>query len=914
MKKILLLLAITVSGIYSFAQETIIHYLSGTDKDHTVDWEFFCTKGRKSGTWTTIPVPSQWELMGFGNYAYGLDKQKTDEQGQYKYAFRAPAAWQNKKIFIVFEGVMTDTEVKINGQSAGDTHQGGFYQFKYDISSLLHFDTTNLLEVTVSKQSANASIERAERGGDFWTFGGIFRPVYLKIYPATYIDRVAIDARADGSFLMYAFTQGSAGSQVVEAQVQDLAGKAVGTPFRVSAADSVQLKSTLTSIKTWNPEQPNLYQVKVSIKDGTKTLHTITQRFGFRTVEMRPRDGFYVNGVKVIFKGVNRHSAWPETGRTLSRSVHWMDIIMMKDMNMNAVRMSHYPPDQEFLDLCDSLGLFVIDELTGWQAAYDTVAGRKLVKELVLRDVNHPSIILWSNGNEGGWNRALDGDYHWYDPQKRFVMHPWEKFNGTDSKHYPDFNYVTNSTLYGDEIFYPTELQHGLYDGGHAAALDDFWNEMQRHRFFAGAFLWSLADEGIVRTDKEDMIDTDGNHGPDGIVGPHREKEGSYYGIKEIWSPVVVLNKTIVAPFDGVIELENRYLYTNLNKCKFLWELARFANPGADSTKSQTLNSGSATVASITPGQRGTLKLNLPARTNADVLYLTALDAAGDEIFTWSWALHQPEDIIQNIPDVSSMSTILDTEDDQTLSLVVDGINYIFDKRTGFLSKVISNRKEIALSGGPSLAGAKLSLQSFKHYEEGRFHIVEPVYSDENRFWVKWIFASGQLPRLEYRYATRGESDYLGITFNYPEENITGMKWLGRGPFHVWKNRLQGMSLGVWEKKYNNTITGESWQYPEFKGWHSELYWVQLQNRENNFTVYTDQHNLFLYMLKPDRAKNAPNENTNPPFPTEGNIGFMHAISPIGTKFQPAEVMGPQSRKNVSLNSSFKGSLLFDFR
>jgi beta-galactosidase/beta-glucuronidase len=910
MKKLLLLLLLAVPGIKGNSQETITHYLSGTDKDHTVPWQFFCTKGRNSGAWTSIAVPSQWEQQGFGGYAYGWDKDKPDEQGLYKFNFDFSPGWRDKKVFIVFEGVMTDAEVKINGKPAGDIHQGGFYQFSYDITDLLQ--PSNLLEVTVSKQSSNASVEKAERGGDFWTFGGIYRPVYLKIVPATYIERVAIDAKADGIFNMLVFSQNTRSGQQVEAQVQDLAGRPVGAPFRVAVSDSVQLKNTFSSIKTWNPEQPALYQVKVSLKDGAKTLHTITQRFGFRTVEMKPQDGFYVNGVKIFFKGVNRHSAWPETGRTLSRSVHWTDITMMKDMNMNAVRMSHYPPDQEFLDLCDSLGLFVIDELTGWQAAYDTIAGRKLVKELVLRDVNHPSIIMWANGNEGGWNRALDGDYHWYDPQKRFVMHPWEKFNSTDTKHYPDFNYVTNSVLYGNEIFYPTEFMHGLYDGGHAAGLDDFWNEMHQHRFFAGGFLWSFHDEGIVRTDKNGEIDTHGNAGADGIVGPHREKEGSYFAIKEIWSPVAVLNK--LAPVNGLVEVENRYLFTNLNKCRFAWELGRFALPASDSTSTTVLQRGTATVPSIAPGERGVLKLNLPPKTNADVLYLTAIDANDNEIFTWSWALHNPGDMLKNIPDISSFSTILETEDEQTLSLVVDGVNYIFEKSTGFLKKVISNRKDISLHGGPDLAGVKLILQSFKHYDEGRLHIVEPIYSEENRFTVKWIFASGQLPRLEYRYNVRSESDYLGITFNYPEENITGMKWLGRGPYHVWKNRLKGMSLGVWQKKYNNTITGESWDYPEFKGWHSELFWVKLQNKVSDFTFYTDQPDIFVYMLKPERAKNAPNENTNPPFPSEGNIGFMHAISPIGTKFQPAEVMGPQSRKNVMLNAPMSGSLWFDFR
>jgi hypothetical protein len=154
----------------------------------------------------------------------------------------------------------------------------------------------------------------------------------------------------------------------------------------------------------------------------------------------------------------------------------------------------------------------------------------------------------------------------------------------------------------------------------------------------------------------------------------------------------------------------------------------------------------------------------------------------------------------------------------------------------------------------------------------------------------------------------------MGITFNYPEEKINGMKWMGRGPYRVWKNRLKGQQLAVWEKAYNNTITGQNWNYPEFKGWHSELYWVKLQNKECDFTVYTDRQNIFLKMLKPENPKAAGNNNTSPPFP-EGNIGFMHAISAIGTKFQRAEIMGPQSQKNVRQGSvPLTGNLYFDFR
>ena len=127
----------------------------------------------------------------------------------------------------------------------------------------------------------------------------------------------------------------------------------------------------------WTAESPNLYRVAVSLERGGKTLHTTTERFGFRTVELRPRDGLYVNGVKVRLKGVNRHSFWPDSGRTTSRAVSEMDVKLIKDMNMNAVRMSHYPPDRHFLETCDELGLFVLDELTGWQHRYDTEVGRE---------------------------------------------------------------------------------------------------------------------------------------------------------------------------------------------------------------------------------------------------------------------------------------------------------------------------------------------------------------------------------------------------------------------------------------------------------------------------------------------------------------------------------------------------------
>jgi len=898
------------------AQDTQYQYLSGTDKDHTVAWDFLINTGMKSGIWSKIQVPSNWEQQGFGTYNYYKDTQNPNEQGKYKYHFSVPASSSGKTISIVFEASMTETEVQINGQSAGPVHQGGFYRFKYDITKLLHFGGDNLLEVTVSKKSTNESVNQAERKADFWLFGGIFRPVYLETVPKTHIDRIAINAKADGMLSLDVFVANTANNNKIIAQVQRLNGQPIGGTFTTPVStnqEKISLKQLVKNILPWNPESPNLYNLVVSINGPNGIIHRIKQRFGFRTAELRFHDGFYVNNKKVVFKGVCRHSEWPESGRALSKDISLLDVKLMKEMNMNAVRMSHYPPDQHFLDVCDSLGMFVLDELTGWQAKYDTVVGRKLVKELVVRDVNHPSIVIWDNGNEGGWNTGLDGDYAKYDPQNRLVIHPWEKFNGADNKHYPDYNYVVNSVLYGKEVFFPTEFMHGLEDGGQGAGLDDFWSLMLKHPHLGGGFLWSFHDEGVARTDRNGQIDIQGNAAPDGILGPHREKEASYYTIKEIWSPVQVETKALPQNFDGKLPVENRYTYTNLSQCKFEWKLVSLALPGNSKLKPKTDASGVA-ASSLAPGEKGFLQLKLPAGwKNSDVLYLTAYDPFKKELFTWSWPVKSPGIFDSKLP-VLQADNIEVTETDASLVIKAAGITYYFDKKTGNIQKVVNARAEISLSGGPVVAGVNHTLKQLRHYTSGQDLIVEPTYEGGQQFTVKWTFSPGKLVKLDYQYAIRGEADFMGITFRYPEANITGMKWEGRGPYRVWKNRLKGQQFGIWHKDYNNTITGESWNYPEFKGYHADVYWVTVENKESPFTVYTTQNGTFFQMLKPAKPTAASNDNTNPPFP-DGDIGFMDAISPIGTKFQSADKLGPQSQKNMQMNyAPTKGSLWFDFR
>jgi len=918
MKNAFLQLLLTLISPFTFSQGTIIKYLSGTDKDHTVQWDFYCTGGSNSGKWTTIAVPSNWELQGFGTYNYGHDKTKGNEQGLYKHEFFAER-WTGKKVFIVFEGSMTDTKVMINGQLAGHVHQGGFYQFKYDITGLIKTNAKNVLEVTVDKTSANASVNDAERrNSDFWVFGGIFRPVYLEIVPQTFIDRIAIDATADGLFKLDVYLQHVVGGETVEAQLQKRDGTNIGTPFSTAAdttSEKVHLESYLEKPLLWSSEFPNLYQVVITLKSKSgAVIHRVWQRFGFRTIELRANDGFYVNGIKVVLKGCCRHSFWPESGRTLSYGINLSDVNLMKQMNMNAVRMSHYPPDRDFLDICDSLGLYVLDELTGWQAKYDTVVGRKLVKELVIRDVNHPSIIFWDNGNEGGWNTGLDNEYALYDPQKRTVLHPWAKFNGADNHHYPDYNYLLKKVATGEDVFFPTEFLHGLYDGGAGAGLDDFWDCMMKYPQNAGGFIWAFLDEAVLRKDKNGLYDTDGNHAPDGIVGPHREKEASFYTIKEIWSPVYIKLSSLDKNFNREISVENRYAFTNLSQCLFRWKLVKFPTARDKATKETIKAEGTVVNTNIKPSGKGILKLGLPVSwAKNDALYLTAFGPDHKEIYTWTWPI-QSTDAIQNMFAVfSSQSPIQAKETANSLAVKCDGIKYYFDKVTGYIQQVVKPDCTISLSGGPVLAGVKTELNQFVYQRLNEQYIIEANYRGEDSLHVKWTFTPGHPVKLEYTYSQSGDVDFSGITFNSPEEKMEGMKWLGRGPYRVWKNRLKGERFGVWHKAYNNTVTGQTWDYPEFKGYHGAVKWVVIENNQSPFTVYCGNNDVYLQMLHPAREADAlKNNNVEPPFP-EGSIGFLHAIAPIGTKFHSADAMGPQGQKNPAAGQPISGILWFDF-
>lgn len=875
-------------------ERTLVQYLSGTGSDDAVQWDFLCSGGANSGRWSKIEVPSQWELQGFGEYTYGRyymtdrNAEPSQETGLYRHSFKVPSAWKGREVDIVFDGVMTDALVKVNGKVAGEVHRGAFYRFSYRITDLVRFGGTNRLEVLVKKHSDDDSVNNAERRADWWLFGGIYRPVWLRALPKAHIGQLSLDPRADGTLRAVVETENAPADAAFRYVLKDREGRPLGERT-LSAGEEQQME--WTGIDPWECEHPNLYDLEVSLLDASgKVLHTVEERIGFRTVELRPRDGLYVNGVKVILKGVNRHCFHPESGRTTSEAVDLEDARLIRQMNMNAVR-SHYPPDERFLDMCDSLGLFYLDELAGWHGRYSTETGAKLLKEMVTRDVNHPSVIIWDNGNEGGWNTELDSLFGELDPQKRHVIHPWADFDGLDTHHYPAYLTGVHRFTNGYNVFMPTEFLHANCDEGAGAGLEDFWANYTAHPLFAGGFIWAFVDESVVRTDKGGILDSYTNMGNDGIVGPYREKEGSFWAVRNIWCPVQIEPFLITPSFDGTVRVKNTYLFTDLADCSLRWRILRVRTPGEGGI-TEELYAGTAAFPSIEPGM--TDKVQLPFGDllfRGDVLELEAFSPRGESLCTWRWSVRYADEYLRLHPVKSG-----------------GGLEVTFDDATGTPSRIIKDGRTVPLTGFRPV-GMKWQLRKTYSRREGDDFIYVAKYAGGVDS-VKWtVTADGRLGMdavvLNRENGGGGLDDawmdpnvqFLGFTFDFPEAEVAGMKWLGRGPYRVWKNRIRGHEFGLWSKPYNNTVTGQPagpharLQYPEFKGYHANVYWAQVLSETDPFTVYSETDGLYLRMFTPQQPEGL---QSNPVFP-EGNVSLLLDIPAIKS-FKPISQHGPHSQ------------------
>ncbi len=877
------------------ATETRKVWLSGTDKDNRVEWDFWCSEGRNSQKWSKIPVPSCWEMEGFGTLEYGRLKKTAKDYGKYKHKFKSPEnIKKGEQVYLVFEGAFTDTEVRINGKSAGPIHQGGFYEFKYNITELIRSaGKENLLEVTCYKVSKDSSINEAERDGDFWVFGGIFRPVYLEILPEESIKHFAVNAKHTGELKLWVFPQGLKKSKTYNLEIS-LDNEVVTTQYMagVDVSGKWELASVVKNFKPWTMEFPNLHSLRISLKSGNQTIHTVSEKIGFRTIELRQGSGVFLNNVPIKFKGVNRHSHWPNSGRTTSKEVSILDVKTMKAMNMNAVRMSHYPPDKHFLYVCDSLGLLVLNELTGWQKAYKTAPGKKLVKELVERDVNHPSIVIWDNGNEGGHNYDLVADYALYDIQNRPVIHPWGIFGGADTQHYKGMRCCVGSYFNGKEVFFPTEFLHALFDGGGGAGLRDYWEAMWEHPLSAGGFIWAYVDDAVS---SGDTLDAAGSLGPDGLVGPFREREGSFFTIKEVWSPIKLNMGTLSVNNNWARPtVENRYHFTNLAEIDFELHYLKIFRGGERVIRKRKLttsqNGGAKTTAYLEgfPANAG----EMPEGTNA--LRILIKHPTEGIVMTFVRGIEG----LEALPEAATSYNL--TEKDSLL-IVRGGDNIIvLSRSTGRIKSWVKGEEVIPLSNGPIYHDGPNGVKGYKWEPKlGRLTILTTGLLKS----LSYSFTDEGGVLVDYSYEASGKFAHLGVHFSWPESEMKFIEYIGYGPNRVYKNRLDGPQFGYFNNNYNNTRTGKDYIYPEFKGYFKDMNWFRLYGNRVGIEVkdFTTQNHYTRIGTPREGARERWRDgNIEVPYPI-GDLSFVHAIPAIGDKFTKAENLTPSG----SLNEAF---------
>lgn len=874
------------------AQSTEIHYLSGHGGTDTVLWEVsgpdLQTAAVAVPGWP-LPPETEGDTLG-GKAVYTTD-------------FLADRSWRGRKVFLVFEGVMTYAQVWINGREAGPVFPSRGSRFEYEVSEWLRWGRENELKVAVTWDRG----ENPEGAGYSGDLGGIFRPVYLEIPPPQFLRRVAIDARADGTFRMDVFHGEVEGAQRVGLQVRDLAGQPLGHGYSVALAAGARtiLQTYVDGPIPWNPETPTLYEAEVFLLGTNDTLHRMTTRFGFRTAEVRKRDGIYLNGRRVRLKGVHYSGFDPQNGFHRYKASVLEDLQRIKAAHLNAVIVPHRVPGPYLLELCDSLGLMVV---AGTGITGDSESGKIQVRQLVTHAVNHPSIVLWYHGWAGHGDPELDGEFAKYDPQRRSVLRPGTSAQGFDNRHDLELQAVVDHRLYGTDILLPTAMLGNPGPWSAGADLEALWELMYTHPKSGGIFIgptqpadrWGTPDEGID-------------------IWAHPVARAT---MEAVFSPVIVQPFTITPDFDGVIHLENRHHFSSLRQGAFTWKLVQLPLPNSINTQPLRERSGFVDPPDIGPGESGSLRLNLPNDWQAyDLLTFTASNSRQEAIHTWHFPIHTPAQMADFILRQATPSPLMARmrETDTHIELIANGVTASIEKATGLLTEVKSAIGTLPFNHGPVFTHQPpLPVVALRHYQDGADYVVEcdhPTVNFGGRAprpgsRITWRMMRNGWLRLDYAYAPDNPSQHqvLGVGFDFPQEHIQGLRWLGKGPFPMWKNRFKGVSWNVWEQAWNGAA------YPEtITGFYGDFFWARVLSERYPFTVVSPTEGLFLQMAPPAGRASLPED---PEF-AQHNLAILHRISPVSTGKDKYLVKGPQQQPNLYTHNDpgfyLEGTLYFDF-
>ncbi|HSH94621.1 MAG TPA: glycoside hydrolase family 2 TIM barrel-domain containing protein, partial [Roseimicrobium sp.] len=686
----------------------------------------------------TCPVPSTWQLHGYGHphytnvqYPFPVDPPKVPTEnptGSYRREFILTPEQAKEAVILRFEGVDSVFTVWVNGKEIG-LSKGSRLAAEFDVSAVVKAGV-NVIAVRVIQWSDASYLEDQ----DMWWMSGIFRDVYLLFRPSKYVFDVYLTTPSLTELTSKISMSEKSAAGKITLELFDAGGASVAKSSKPVRGGAAELSLTVDDARPWTAESPNLYTALITYTDGRgKVLEVISQRVGFRTIEIKDA-ALLINGVRVMFKGVNRHEVHPDLGRSVSMESMLEDVLLMKRSNMNAVRTSHYPNDPRWYDLCDEYGLFVIDENDmethgfGQDAKvltdpandpkYKDACVDRMVR-MVHRDKNRPSVILWSLGNESGRGPnhvAMKAAARKIDDTRYFHCEGDGTLDVTDvlSKMYPSIEHMeqldrdeAGHKHYGQELlperytkmpFILCEYVHAMGNG--PGAVKDYMQAFRSQKRTQGGFVWEWVDHAL-RTKTKDGVEfyayggdfgdepNDGNFVTDGLVFPDRTPSPGLAEVKAVYTPLEAKHLG-----GGKVEIKNLLDFDTLDHLAISWTITSDGKPVA---------SGAVEMPTIEPGDTATIEipvvqtsgegfLNLSFTLNADQLWAQR----GHEVAFAQFALPKTKTKPRALP--GGMGVKL-TQTDTSAVITGNGFELTFDKVRATIASWKANSADLIVNG-----------------------------------------------------------------------------------------------------------------------------------------------------------------------------------------------------------------------
>jgi beta-galactosidase/beta-glucuronidase len=628
---------------------------------------FYRTDYCEDAKWHDLAVPGNWEMAGFSPATYN---NPDNASGFYRLEFSVPSSWKGRRIKINFDGVQNGCEVWCNGQpvpvdecSWGQTnyHESGWTAWQADLTDAVKPGQENLLALRVTKNTKSVDCD----SGDYFFLGGVYRPVTLFAVPATHFTDISVQTKLlpndQAELKVIAEIANPPANGLVSMQLQGQARAEAG----IGGKGQVILTQVISHPKLWSAEFPKLYSLDVDLLSmDLQNAHERKEehwshKIGIREVSIK--DGiFYVNNVPVKLVGICRQDVFPTLGTAVNESVWRKDLSLMKAANFNAVRTSHYPYGSGFYDLCDEMGFYVADEEPFcWVDCEDTnlaPAFAQRARETVLRDKNHPCIVLWAVGNENkpGTNNNLAANItRDLDPTRPRLVSSHKADAGGANVEFDDNHYVTPKMIHENEtsarraqwpqIYLENPNTWEVRNGADYGSLDLWgaviqrtWDELWRDDHVTGTFLWEWQDRAVADKSPTKFYDFFPTTGIQlmkvkGMVDGFRTPRPEYYHAKMAQTPIA-LGTNLEVLTDGVaFAVTNRYSFTQLGDLRVQWWLLR---------GDATLATGKTSLEMV-PHSSGTVHLTLPsgALAEADTLRIAFDHPSGWNVVTCQFPL-----------------------------------------------------------------------------------------------------------------------------------------------------------------------------------------------------------------------------------------------------------------------------------